>query len=171
MTLNIRSKLAIFLTLSAMVIFIVFDATSAGVAAKCEYTYYYVSIRDRENYKTERVRGMRMVVYHAYIYDLPNLPLSWVYDIRNNDGHDRNYAIMSAVAKSDNHAIEYKDLENFLILRQPKNKSEKDNIHMRLAILNMTIKESTSLKYFDTDDDEFTVQRIDKCLPEKPKKH
>ncbi len=170
MTLNIKNKRSLLL-IAAVALFIVVSFTGVGVTAGCEYRYYYVSLDYGKDYNNERIRIMEMIVFDAYIYDLPNLPASWVYDIINYDDPDGLVSFMSAAAKSDNHTIEYKDLEDFVILRQPKNKSGKDDIHIKLTILEMMGKESTIIKHYDTDDKDFTVQKIDKCLPEKPKKH
>lgn len=170
MTLNIGNKLAVLLTV-AVALVIVVSVTGASDAAGCEYRYYYVSMDKRENYKPERVRVIEMRVFDAYIYDLPKLPSSWVYDISNNYDPDGRVSFMHAAAKSDNHTIQYKDLENFVILRQPKNKPEEEKIYMRLIILYINEKGGTNINIAEADDDAFTVQRIDKCLPEKPIKH
>lgn len=114
---------------------------------------------------------MDMWVSDAYIYDLPKLPPSWAYATSFNKAPDRLISFMSATAKSDNHTIEYKDLENFLILRQPKNKPEEDKIYMQLIILYIGKEGGTGIDIEEADDDAFTVKRIDECLPEKPKKH
>ncbi|MEO5359748.1 MAG: hypothetical protein H7843_04800 [Nitrospirota bacterium] len=159
MTLIIDNKLVILVTL------LVVTVTGVAVAADCEYIYFYASIKNRENYKTEQVRGMIMTVYNASIYDLPNLPSSWVYKITKTKYYDRMISHLSAVAKSDKHIIKYRDLENFVILRQPKT----DKIHIKLTVLEMTEKTTTRVKAFETED--FTVQMIDKCLPKKQRRH
>ncbi|MEO5361915.1 MAG: hypothetical protein H7843_15980 [Nitrospirota bacterium] len=168
MILNNDDKLLILITVLSVTLLI---TVCAGVAAECEYQYYYVSIKNRDNYKTRVVRIMDMIVFDAYIYDLPTLPSSWVYDLSNNQYSDGTISYLSAAAKSDKHTIKYQDLENFIILRQPKNKSEENKIHIKLTILDMTEKTSTIVKLFDTNEDDFTVQKIDKCLPEKPRRH
>lgn len=113
---------------------------------------------------------MEMRVFDSQIYDLPKLPSSWVYEISNNYASDGIVAFMHAAAKSDNHTIKYKDLDNFLILRQPKNKHAEEKIYMRLIILYIDKEGGTFTNIFEADDNAFIVNRIDKCLPEKPKK-
>ncbi|MBF0556094.1 MAG: hypothetical protein HQK96_16335 [Nitrospirae bacterium] len=126
MTLNIKNKRSLLLIAAAL--FIVVSVTGVGVTAECEYRYYYVSLDYGKDYNNERIRIMEMIVFDAYIYDLPNLPASWVYDIINHDDPDGLVSFMSAAAKSDNHTIGYKDLENIVILKQPKSKSDKYGI-------------------------------------------
>lgn len=167
MTLIIRNKL----TVSVVVLFIVASISYGGFAAECGYTYYYVSKNNRENHKTERIRIIEMSVNDAYIYDLPSLPSSWVYDISNDEDSEGIESSMYAAAKSDNHTLGFKDLEDFVILRRPKNKLKKDVGRIWLTFIYITEKKGTSVRVYDTDDDEFTVQKTDKCLPEKPRRH
>ncbi|MEO5361615.1 MAG: hypothetical protein H7843_14420 [Nitrospirota bacterium] len=164
MTLTIRNKL----TISAVVLCIVAGIPFVAFTDECGYTYYYVSKNNRENYKTERIRIIEMSVNDAYIYDLPSLPSSWVYDISNSEDSVGISSSMTAAAKSDNHTIKFKDLDNFIILGRPKSKD--DRIRIWLTIVYMTKKAGTSVRVYDTDD-EFTIQKIDKCLPEKPLRH
>ncbi|KWT91013.1 hypothetical protein [Candidatus Magnetominusculus xianensis] len=162
MTLIIRNKLAV----SAVVILLVAGITCTGFADECEYTYYYISKANRKNYETERVRIIEMSVNDAYIYDLPSLPSSWVYDISNSEDSVGISSSMTATSKSDNHTIKFKDLENFVILRRPKSKDGR--IRIWLTIVYMTKRSGTSVMVYYSDDNEVTVQKIDKCLPEIP---
>ncbi|MCG6553457.1 MAG: hypothetical protein L7F77_14135 [Candidatus Magnetominusculus sp. LBB02] len=170
MTLNIRNIVVVLLTV-ATALFIVIGAANGSVAADCKYRYYSVSLSHVDGYDDEKIRVMDMRIFDAYIYDLPKLPSSWVYEISNNYAPDGRVAFMYAAAKSDNHTIEYKDLENFLVLRQPNNKAEEEKIYMRLIILHIGKKGGTSIDIEEADDNAFTVKRIDKCLPEKPARH
>lgn len=169
MKLNIRNKLAVLLALAAIV-FIAVSATDDLAAAECQYRYYYVSLAFTDEFKKgkiynkAKIRIMEMRVFDADIYDLPNLPSSWVYDISNNG----DVAFMSAAASSDNQTIKYGDLGNFVILRQPANKPE-EKLHIKLTILYM-MQNGIHIDISDTDYDSFTVQKIEKCLPEKPRR-
>ncbi|MBF0456413.1 MAG: hypothetical protein HQK99_00775 [Nitrospirae bacterium] len=170
LTLNIKSKLSV-LQMVAAALFIISSVPATSDAAECKYRYYSVSFDHQNYYNDQRIRALEMRIFDAYIYDLPKLPSSWVYEIGNNYAPHGRVAFMYATAKSDNHTIEYKDLENFLILRQPKNKPEEEKIYMRLIILYIGKKGGTGIDIEEADDDAFTVKRIDECLPEKPKKH
>ncbi|MEO5361952.1 MAG: hypothetical protein H7843_16180 [Nitrospirota bacterium] len=169
MKLNIKNILMILL-IQASVLCV--NITDTCIAQECEYRYYYVSLDYYKGDADIGIRVMEMWVSDAYIYDLPKLPSSWVYNITTNAGDpERIVSYMSAAAKSDNHTIKYKDLENFLIIRQHKSRAEKEKITMSLIILYINEKGTTSRETVEPYDNGFTVKRIDKCLPEKPQRH
>ncbi|MEO5359807.1 MAG: hypothetical protein H7843_05095 [Nitrospirota bacterium] len=162
---KIRNRLAVLLTVPVVLLF-----ATAAVAAECEYTYYYASLDDASRHPTQRLRAFEMSVSDAYIYDLPKLPSSWIYIIDKKDGYITD---MTAVAKSDKDAIRFKDIENFIILKQSKDLSE-DDIYIRFNFVYMTEKgvsgaKSAALIRFDAFD--FTLKKINKCLPKKPRRH
>lgn len=176
MIFNIRNKLLVFLTVTSS-LFITINVSCAGDAAQCKYRYYYISQRfndefkKSETYTTKSIRIMDIWVSEAYIYDPPILPSSWVYDITTLDRPDDIVSFMSAAAKSDKDTISYKDLENFLIIKQPANKPVKDKIYMKLIILSIGKEGGTFLDNAEVDYEEYTLQKIDKCLPEKSRRH
>ncbi|KWT92865.1 hypothetical protein [Candidatus Magnetominusculus xianensis] len=162
--LNIRNRLAVFLTLSALLLFSVAD-----LSAECEYTYYYASLDYASNYPTRRLRAFDMRVSGADIYDLPKLLSSWVYIIDNKDEYATR---VTAVAKSDKDAIRFKDIANFIILKQYKDLSE-DDIYIRFNFVYMTEKgvsgaKSAALIRYEASD--LTIEKINKCLPKKPRR-
>lgn len=164
----------VLLTISAMSLFVVTGFIDAASAVECKYRYYYVSMKFTEEdkksntYTSAAVRVMEMRVFNAYIYDL-NLPTSWAFDISNHHDPKDIVAFMAATAKSDNDTIKYKDLKYFVILRQPNNKPEEE-ISIKLTILNMTGKKGIGVDISNSDYDAFTVETINKCLPEKPRR-
>ncbi len=168
MTLSISDSLAILMMVSAVMMFAITDVAHA---AKCEDTYYYASFFYRNDYKTQRVRAFDMTVFDAYIYDFPKLPSSWVYVIDSNS--DRRITHVTATAKSDKHTIRVKDLNKFVILRQPEDLSgEKISIIFNVIYMKKEGGIGTetgmldNLNYPDLD-----VEKINKCLPKKPLKH
>lgn len=161
MRLNIRYRLAVLLMISVVMPFAITYA-----AAECDDTYYYVSFDYKYYFTTQKVRAFDLTVFRAYIYDLPKLPPSWVC-ISDSDG---DITHMTAAAKSDKHAIGFKDLEKFVILRQPKDMSaEKISIILSFIYMKKDGGIGThdamldNLNAFDLD-----VEKINKCLPKKP---
>ncbi|MBF0459351.1 MAG: hypothetical protein HQK99_15785 [Nitrospirae bacterium] len=164
MTLRIRNKLAILLTVSAVMLFAV-----AAHAAECEDTYYYASFDYEYYFTTQRVIAFDLTVFDAYIYDLPKLPSSWVRVIDS----ERDITHLTAAAKSDKHAIGFKDLKKFIILKQPNDMSGK-----KIAIIFSFIymKKEGGIGTLDAMLDnlnafDLTVEKINKCLPKKPRRH
>ncbi|MEO5359745.1 MAG: hypothetical protein H7843_04785 [Nitrospirota bacterium] len=170
MTLSISNTFAILMMLLAVILFAVTDVAHA---AKCEDTYYYVSLVYDSNFKSKRVRAIRFSVNNAYIYDLPFLPSSWVYDSYSCETSCGPKSAMTAAAKSDKHPITYKDFKRFVIIRQPKNKSD-NKILIGMSVIYMK-KEGgigTYITKLDNLDNEgFTLEKINKCLPKKPRRH
>lgn len=170
MMINLLNRLAVLLAVLALMIFAADDVT---VAAECEDTYYYALFGGRGSFPTERLRAFDMSVDSAYIYDLPNFPSSWVFIFDNSS--DGGVIGVTAAAKSDKYAINFNDLEKFAILRQPKDMSG-ENIRMSFSAIYMDEKGGSGTMtsilepmsryvcYFD-------VEKIDKCLPKKPRIH
>ncbi|MEO5361694.1 MAG: hypothetical protein H7843_14825 [Nitrospirota bacterium] len=160
----IRNRLAVLMTVLVLLLFSVAD-----IAAECKYTYYYASLDYASNYPTRRLRAFDMRVSGADIYDLPKLPSSWVYIIDDNDEYATK---VTAVARSDKDGIRFKDIANFIILKQSKDLSE-DDIYIRFNFVYMTEKgdsgaKSAALIRFEAFDLE--VEKINKCLPKKPRR-
>ncbi|MBF0457441.1 MAG: hypothetical protein HQK99_06060 [Nitrospirae bacterium] len=170
MTLSIRNRPAALLIVSAVMLFVV---TDVAVAVKCENTYYYASFSySKKYYKTKKIRAFDISVSYAYIYDLPKLPSSWVYVIDNDSGSDRDITHITAMAKSDKHSIRVKDLNKFVILRQPKDKSEYNIlIGLNLIYLKKEGGSGTTAASLDTFHNDLTIEKINKCLPIKPLRH
>ncbi|KWT92680.1 hypothetical protein [Candidatus Magnetominusculus xianensis] len=163
--LNIRNRLAVLLIVSAVMLF-----ANAAVAAECKDTYYYASYGYSPHYLTRRIRAFDLSVSNAYIYDLPKLPSSWVYVLDINEVDVTN---ITAAAKSDKHAIRYKDFEKFIILRQPKYMSGK-NIMIGFSLIYMKKEGGIDTEVDVLDPIHYsaiTLEKIDKCLPKKPLRH
>lgn len=162
---NIRNILAVMLTVSALLLFAV-----AAIAAECEYTYYYVSLDDARYYPTRRLRAFDMHVSGADIYDLPKLPSSWVYIIDKKDGY---ITYMTAVAKTDKDAIRFKDIGNFIIISQSNDLSEED-ISISVSFVYMTNNgdSGTTCAVYEhfIDATDLNIEKINKCLPKKPRR-
>ncbi|MCG6552454.1 MAG: hypothetical protein L7F77_09010 [Candidatus Magnetominusculus sp. LBB02] len=146
-------------------------AAVTDVAAKCEDTYYYASFHYRLYHKTYRVRAFDMTVDNAYIYDFPKLPSSWIY-VFDSDS-DRDTTHVTATAKSDKHTIRAKDLEKFVIFRQPKDiAGEKISIIFNVIYMKKEGGIGTDIGMLDNfNDPDFDVEKINKCLPKKPRRH
>ncbi|MEO5359742.1 MAG: hypothetical protein H7843_04770 [Nitrospirota bacterium] len=165
--LNIGIRTAVLLIVSVMMLFANADVT---VAAECKDTYYYASYGYSPHYLTRRIRAFDLSVSNAYIYDLPKLPSSWVYVLDINEVDVTN---ITATAKSDKHAIRYKDFEKFIILRQPKYMSGK-NIMIGFSLIYMKKEGGIDIEVDVLDPIHYsaiTLEKIDKCLPKKPLRH
>ncbi|MEO5360173.1 MAG: hypothetical protein H7843_06950 [Nitrospirota bacterium] len=171
MTLNIRNRIAGLLIVLAVMLFVV---TDVAIAAKCEDSYYYASYNYNEkHYKTVKFLAFDMYVFDAQIYDIPKMPSSWVYVIDNNSYYDRGITHITAAAKSDKHTIGFKDLQNFVILRQPKDISEEEiTIIFNFIYVKKEGGIGTNSAMLDRlDNHQLTVEKIDKCLPKKLRRH
>ncbi|MCG6551221.1 MAG: hypothetical protein L7F77_02745 [Candidatus Magnetominusculus sp. LBB02] len=143
-----------------------------GVASECKDNYYYVLYNYDPHYKTDRVRAFELTIHYAYIYGKPFLPSSWVYDITDCDGSCGVQSIMTAAAKSDKDTIRDEDLKKIAIIRQPKNKSE-DKIRVNMRAIYMGKKGGIGIGFpaLNIDMEDFTLKKINKCLPKKPRRH
>lgn len=167
---NIRNRRAILLIVSAVMLFVVTDIT---FAVECEDTYYYVLLRYDQNYKNKRVRAFQLSIRHAYIYDNLFLPSSWVYDITDCEGSCGEYSIMTASAKSDKYSIGYEDINKLVIIRQPINKSA-DKISVGMTVIYMKKEGGIGMSFAaldNVDNEDFTLTKINKCLPIKQQRH
>ncbi|MBF0556097.1 MAG: hypothetical protein HQK96_16350 [Nitrospirae bacterium] len=159
--MTITNRLAILLTASAVMLFVV-----NGVASECKDTYYYVLFNNQPPYEKDRVRAFELTIRYAYIYDKPFLPLSWVYDITNYDNSWGVASVMTAAAKSDKDMIKYKDFKKLVIIRQPKNKSD-DEIRVKMSVIYMKKEGGIGIEFatLNIDMGDFTLKKINKCLP------
>ncbi|MBF0458784.1 MAG: hypothetical protein HQK99_12920 [Nitrospirae bacterium] len=143
------------------------------IASECEDTYYYVLYNYDPHYATGRVRAFELSVRYAYIYGKPFLPSSWAYDITNYNSSCGVASVMTAAAKSDKQTIRDGDLKKIIIIRQPKNKSA-DKIRVAMSAIYMKKKGGIGIGFAtldNIDNEDFTLKKINKCLPKKPRRH